>query len=75
MLCMGGLLKVFAIKCIEGIDSGTNNSTTMPNMPGEYGPSPWPPTFQVVVYQTTSTQTHLLFGCRYSQSPLTTMFH
>ena len=53
----GGSPKLIAIKCIEGIDHSTNDFTTMPNVPGEYGSALERSTFQVVIYQTTPTQT------------------
>ena len=43
-----GSLKIIAIKCIDGIDSSTKNSTTVPYVPGEYGSA-----------QTASTQNHV----------------
>lgn len=43
---------MIAIKCIEGIDSLTNNFTTMPNVPGEYGSALERSTFQLLIYQT-----------------------
>ena len=48
---------IIVIKCIEGIYHSTNNFTTMPNVPGKYGSALGRSTFQVVIYETTSTQT------------------
>ena len=53
----GQSLKIIVIKSIEGIDNSTKNSSTMPNVPGEYGSAMGRSTFQLVIYETTSTQT------------------
>ena len=51
---VGGSLKIIVIKSIEGIDNSTNNSATIPNVPGEYGSALERSTFQLVIYQTPS---------------------
>ena len=55
MLGRGGgeSLKIIVIKSI-GIDNSTNNSATIPNVPGEYGSALERSTFQLVIYQTPS---------------------
>ena len=47
----------------------------MPNVLSEYGSILERSTFYVVIYQTASTETHYLFGYKYSQPPLTTVSH
>ena len=50
----GGSLKIILIKGSEGIDNSTNNSATIPNVPGEYGSALERSPFQLVIYQTPS---------------------